>query len=93
VARQSTGKTDQTPKTRGGKPNVMGRKSRLVPPLRAAARPKNSHTSPKKVQLEKNKARALQLRERGFTYQQISQVMKRPANAIHDWSLTRSTTW
>jgi hypothetical protein len=61
------------------------RGKRAVPPLRAAKTLKNNQTSAKKVTLEKNKVRALQLRERGLTYLQISQIMGKPLSSVQEW--------
>lgn len=43
--------------------------------MRAAKSLKNSHTSPKQIELQKKRAQALELRERGCGYQQISDAM------------------
>jgi hypothetical protein len=54
-------------------------------PHKGAASVNNSNTSPKKVVIRRNQARALTYREQGYTYEQIAAQMKRPPQTIHRW--------
>lgn len=51
-------------------------KDRRKPPHAAAKSPKNSHTSPFQIELQKRRAEALEYRIQGYTYEQIGETME-----------------
>ena len=68
---------------------AAGRKRRgKKPPGWGAQSTKNSHTAPKRIATEKNRARALELREQGLTYEAIARVIGKPESTVHDWVIT-----
>ena len=72
----------EQPKTR---PAIHGRKRRYGRRKGAKSTTNTSTTSPRTIAVRKNRAEALNLRERGYTYEQISRHMKRPMMTVHRW--------
>jgi hypothetical protein len=56
-----------------------------MPPRTGGFSTKNSHTAPKAIAIQRNRAEALALRERGLTYEAIAKEMKRPVGTINRW--------
>jgi hypothetical protein len=65
------------------RPNVIGRNK--VPPVRATASPKNSHTSPRRIAHKRRINEALGYREQGYTFAEIAAEMKVSISVAHNY--------
>lgn len=55
------------------------------PPFKGSFTTKNSHTSPSKIALQENRAKALGLRKQGKTCAEIAALMGQAISTVHRW--------